>query len=599
MKFRGILAAALALPAATAGVVGAGDPSWAFSPASTGRAFFEPVEVPLVDLQVFVADHDGRPVPGLTVGDFEVLEDGRPVTISNFRAPSPSPSAVSGDDPNPVPAAGRVEPRNLIIFFDDLGLEPNRRRATLAHLRGLVSSALPSGLRVMLVSYDGSIRVHAPPTDDPDVLAAALEELAGRASLGLEPERERILADMRVTAGTAVAAPHAGKDGSGTARAASVARRPASPALAGATHEVRSFPPRIDAYAEARRQEIGHLLAELEGFVRSLSGLPGRTAILLASDGLEMRPGEDLYRTWAETFPEAARLVQGASLGGSRSVNLGHEVRELVHFANGQGVAFYALSAPSAPVVSAELRGVNGFGAPSAASALASEETLMFLSGATGGRTVADAPGLAGRLLKLAHELEACYSLAYRPEHFGDGRYHRLTVTVRRQGLRVRYREGYLDSGENDRMTDRTLAAAVLGVTDNPLGISVEAREVQPRPDGSVVMPVLVDVPVDRLVLVPGAEEHAGRVTIVLAVQGEDGGLSAVQRREYPITIANDQLLAGLHSRVAFVLGLLMRPGPQRIAVGVRDDVSRIEATDCLEIDVPSSRKHAGERPRS
>ena len=57
-------------------------------------SFFAPVDVPLVSIEVFVHDRDGRPVPGLAIEDFEVFEDGNPVAISHFYA---APGVVTPD----------------------------------------------------------------------------------------------------------------------------------------------------------------------------------------------------------------------------------------------------------------------------------------------------------------------------------------------------------------------------------------------------------------------------------------------------------------------------------------------------------------------
>ncbi len=48
----------------------------------------EPLDVRVVSVEVAVTDRSGRPVPGLAKGDFEVLEDGRPVSIADFHAPA-------------------------------------------------------------------------------------------------------------------------------------------------------------------------------------------------------------------------------------------------------------------------------------------------------------------------------------------------------------------------------------------------------------------------------------------------------------------------------------------------------------------------------
>ena len=48
--------------------------------------FFEPINVPLVSVDIVVTNRQGRPIEGLTQDDFEVFEDGRPMDITHFYA---------------------------------------------------------------------------------------------------------------------------------------------------------------------------------------------------------------------------------------------------------------------------------------------------------------------------------------------------------------------------------------------------------------------------------------------------------------------------------------------------------------------------------
>jgi len=48
--------------------------------------FFAPLNVPLISIEVYVSDRAGRPIPGLTLEDFEIFEDSKPVSISHFFA---------------------------------------------------------------------------------------------------------------------------------------------------------------------------------------------------------------------------------------------------------------------------------------------------------------------------------------------------------------------------------------------------------------------------------------------------------------------------------------------------------------------------------
>ncbi len=559
-------------------------------PGDPAHAFFEPVEVPLVNVEVYVSDGQGHPVAGLTPADFEVFEDGVPVEVTNFYAAPQVATAAPEAAINAAAVQEEPPPEQasyLVIYLDDLNLAPQTRRATFNHLRDFLAQDLPEHLQLMFVTYDGSVHLRVPFTNDPSELVAALDTIAGEAALSADLERMQILHDIQSTssalAGTSQPGLQSGSNNGGVGRVGSQMGE-------GVLEQARGYIPQIRAYAEASRQRTRHALGNLQEFVRSLSGVPGRKAILLVSDGLEMRPGEGLFVAWEQAFPEVARQMGTVSFNEARRFDLSEDFRELVHFANGQRVSFYTLSNMGSKIgarVSAEGRGnIGAGGGAEALQAMAEEQSVMYLAGGTGGRTFANSPGLSDRLGEVSEELAAYYSLGYRPDHLGDDTYHTLTVRVRRDGVKVRHREGYLDSSAADRMADRTLAAAVLGVTENSLGISVETQEVRPKGDGTFMVPVMVQVPLDQLVLVPLESEHSGRITILLVVRSQDGGMSPIQRREYPISVTNDQLLTALHQSAGFVLGLQMRSGPQRIAVGVRDEVARTEATTTLEVDI-------------
>jgi hypothetical protein len=220
--------------------------------------------------------------------------------------------------------------------------------------------------------------------------------------------------------------------------------------------------------------------------------------------------------------------------------------------------------------------------------AMSADVLMANTAGTTGGRTLVNSPALTDQLEEVSEELASYYSLAFEPSHVGDGKYHKLEVRVRRGGVKVRHREGYLDVPQSDRLENRILAAAVHGVGENPLGISIGKGEVLAREDGSLLVPIIIMVPIGQLVLVPAEEEHQGHITILLAVRDENGGLSPTQHREYPVPVRNLDLPTALNQSAGFTLRLAVRPGRQRIAVGVRDDIARTESVATLEIEASS-----------
>jgi hypothetical protein len=329
-------------------------------------------------------------------------------------------------------------------------------------------------------------------------------------------------------------------------------------------------------------------IASQEGLIRSLSGIRGRKAVLLVSDGVEARPGEMLYRAWAQTFGDVPVFQiesKRAFLRASR-YNLGRDFNDLARFANGHRVSIYTLSAlgsGQARAMSAESRLMDEEGL-AIDQAMSEDVTMTNMARMTGGRPLVNSPALSEELDTVSVELASYYSLAFEPSHVGEGKYHRLEVRVKRENVHVLHREGYLDVPRSERMADLTMAAAVHGVAENPLGIALANGEITRRGDGTYLVPVIITVPIGGLVLIPSEEEHRGQISILLTVRDERGGLSQPQLREYPVPVPNADLAAALSQQAGFTLRLAMRPGKQRIVVGVRDDIGRTESVTAIEV---------------
>src|SRR5436309_10532217 len=96
-----------------------------------GESFKESIEVSVVNLDVYVTDKKGQPVTGLKKEDFQVLEDGRPVEISNFFAESrgtePAAPAASGGPGQSAPERPVSQRLRLVVFVDDVNLTAANR----------------------------------------------------------------------------------------------------------------------------------------------------------------------------------------------------------------------------------------------------------------------------------------------------------------------------------------------------------------------------------------------------------------------------------------------------------------------------------------
>ena len=540
--------------------------------------FFAPLNVPLVSVEVYASDRAGRPMPGLTLEDFEIFEDGKPVSISHFYA-APGLTDAAGvtestqeevDPSDYLAESAPAQDLYLVIYFDDTNLNRGRRQSAIEHLRGFLESELPPDLKVMLVRYDGHLNIEQAFTEETDEVIAALDATRASASLSRRIDETMLMREIE--------------------NAATMAALSSDPIQILETSG-RSIYQSIGSYVDQTVHRTQTGIENLKRMIGSLSGLSGRKAILLVTDGIEARPGESLYRAWSQTFggaPEFRIDAQRSFLQASRN-DLSGDFSDVARFANGHRVSFYTLSAAEmggARAVSAQTRRMDE--ARLAIEQGMSQEVLMAnMAGITGGRSLVNSPGLSGQLDEVSEELASYYSLAFRPQHLGDGKYHRLEVKVKKEGVRVRHREGYLDVPLAERITDRTMAAAIHGVTDNPLGISVATvGEIMAREDGTFLVAVIITVPIGQLVLIPSEEEHQGQISIHLVVSDRRGDLSPPIRREYPIAIPNSALTTALGQTAGFTLRLAVRPGRQRIAVGLRDAIAQTESVTFLEIEV-------------
>ncbi len=561
-------------------------------PAAT---FFMPLEVPVVNVEVVVTDDDGVPITGLTAADFEVLEDGEPVKISNFFASRLLPEEPGSPAIEPPPDPLPDQQLYLVLYIDDLDTDPRSRTVVLDHLREFLEQPLPPNVKTMLVRFDGQLHVASDLTDDTDQLLAALDVTRDMPVTSRQRDEQALLRQMQRATTDRRDQIQMFFNTLHPPTTADPDRRPLAFDEPDNQPVYQNFLPQIHAVARAAHLRSQASLAALQQFVDYLNGVPGRKAVVWVG-GMDTRPGEELFLAWEELFPNVVRQQGIQPMMEAQRYDLTLDLQQLLEVANSERISFYTVSSLGAGlerISSTEESGRD----PSRTSAFTDiwgqEDALHMMSGFTGGRMLVDNRNLDRQLTEVSTELGSYYSLGYTPPSPGDGEYHTITVKVRRQGVQVRHRMGYRFTPARDPMTDRTLAAATLGIADNPLGIALAARPQEPRPEGGFLVPVEIRIPLGDLVLLPQGDHHAANISVVSVVRDDHGRLSDVHDRMYPIEIPNDELMSAVSQQTGFVLGMVLRGGPHRIAISVQDNNSMTESTAYLDIvvgDEPAGR---------
>jgi VWFA-related protein len=550
-------------------------------PAPDARTYFETAQVNLINVEVFVTDRAGKPVTGLTRDDFEVFEDGHPVTITNFYAAEGSaPQSVvapgAAEKPAPAPEALLpVEQRlSVIVFVDDSGITEAARNLALGPVHDLLLSCLRiPHTQAMIVTLDKRAHVRQEFTSDIALLDAALAKVRKSPA---DPAAGAIGDALITRAMDRIELPSQPTDFSVSARKSGIESADFE------REEALSLLSAIRSSVEASYERTRSMMASMSEFISSLAGFPGRKVVFYFGNGLPMRPGESLLQRWETRFGNA-NLEPGFSAGLEASqTSLTSEFHNVVARANSDRVMFYAIDARG----SAQLRGASAEQAlldPEPGSGdseeLSKVQSLLYLTSATGGTTIASTPRPSPALDGALEDLQTYYSLAYAAPRIGDGKEHAITVKVRREGVKVRYRRHYMDKTADDRVIERNLSALLHNSGSNSLNMDISVGS-PTRRDGKVfTVPLLVTVPLDKLLLVQAGEAHHGSVSIFIAAKDLDDRITPPVKRIFPITIPNDKLNLALGQSAQFVFEMLMTRGPQTVAVSLRDDLASVEST--------------------
>ncbi|MDX1385076.1 MAG: VWA domain-containing protein [Thermoanaerobaculia bacterium] len=491
------LGAAVALVAAATAQEPAAEQEPAAVPAAAAQpdpgspVFGETINVKVVNVDVYVTDRKGNPIRGLTRDDFELFENRDQVRISNFyefNDGTEVTGALGGEAPkekkpkkkrreelftshpglerSPVPEDQRL---NLVVYVDQFNISPAGRNRTFRFLRQFLRTKLDRDDRVMLVTYNRSIKVVRPFTSDAELIAAAtyeLEKQTGGRTL-YNSERADLLDEID----------------DDQARA-----------------NYYSMLARVRLQAENIYNDLQFSVDGLTEVVSQLAGIPGRKAILYVSEGLELRAAEDLFWALGERFRDqeassSEHIMESMRYDASRLFT------QVADLANANRVAFYNIDAAGLRVGgmrSAEHQGTLFSTNIDSIHIRNLQDTLLYMSDRTGGKAIVGTNGFLDGFNQIASDFENYYSLGFSPSHSGSGRRYKLDVQLTKAAAkrigkhRIRYRDSYQDKPLAQEMGDATLASLVYGYQSNPLGVRLIPEDQILRDNGDYMVSVAV-----------------------------------------------------------------------------------------------------------
>jgi VWFA-related protein len=529
----------------------------------------ENVQVNVVNVEVFVTDRDGRPFPGLTAADFVLSEDGRPVELTNFyigdgfaAAPVPTPgdAGITPVPTQPPPhAVDETQALHVVVLVDGLNTTNTSRNIAIDAVAKVLETRLHQGDDVMVVSFNRMRRIHCPLTMDVKGATRVLRSVKGESSEGSFRRADRLhLLDMVEWSG-----PSGHEDS----------------AMIG---ESRVF--EATAAAERLWGLERQLFRNAGQLIDSLAGLPGRKALVFVSEGIPSQVGRAMFRELEARYPG-----QAPSELDRTQYNLNDNFMNLGRRANAGRVTFYTVDAQLyRGLASADAEQLSMAEDPGGAVAedIDKDLSMVGLAKATGGQVMFNTTSLEEKLGEVMDNLDAFYSLGFSPSHSGDGRYHKLAVKVKREGVRLRYREGYLDKPEAMRLADRTAAALLRRGQTNQLGVEVETGAAVAAKGKALKIPLTVSLPGSSITLLPTRDGMAGKVVVAVAGTDFDGRNSEVHREAFTVPVPREKVAEMRKQKVVFTFDVLVREGFHTLAVTARDEAGQVESTVTVDIEV-------------
>jgi len=368
--------------------------------------------VNFVRVDVIVSDGKGQPITDLTQAEFEVLEDGKPQTIEQFRLiridgnprpgePPPRDLARRTNDDIEVELS-RDDVRLFVFFLDDYHVRLGNSMAVKEPLIRFVQTQLRPN-DVVGVMYPLTPLDAISFTRNPATVVSAIKSFEGR-KFNYEP-RNRL------------------------------------------EEEYARYPTET---VERLRNEVS--MTALRALATRLGGLrEGRKAIIYVSEGFtallppQMRAGD------AQMGPMPGQRNPGLGENNPREetaavfaqADINSQMREIFTAANRNNAAIYTL----------DPRGLAPFefGIDEAVgprqdrnSLQSTQDTLRVLAAETDGRAIVNRNDLAPGLAQIVRDSSFYYLIGYNSAQAPtDGKFHQISVRVKRRGVDVRARKGY------------------------------------------------------------------------------------------------------------------------------------------------------------
>jgi VWFA-related protein len=528
--------------------------------------FSETIEVRVINVDVVVTGKDGRPVKGLTREDFDLFENGKPQTISNFlelraedSAPpvwTTTPPAPGAPPPPPAPATRPLDarPRSVIVFLDSTTVHPFTRDRIFKPLEQFLQRSMRAGDHVMIVSWNPGLKVDLEFTSDLATTTKTLSKMVSTSTAAVTHIRDKQLAEK------------------------AIADLPSDYAMRNEIPPIHEAIAVAQGYAERQVFEQSQRVEALKSVIASMRGLEGRIALVLLTNEIDTRPGIDLFN-FIDTVKE--RFIGGNTYNAYSEAHRFEQptlVREVADIANSNGVTLYPIAASGLGAELDQMSAENlGMEYSATTRQMSNKEegllTLRQIAEKTGGTALTGSNNFDLAFNTLTSDMTNYYSLGYHTEGQRQDVVRSIDVKLRKKGYTVRSRQTFVEKSITSEMNDAVAANLLYPVAKNDLNVSI-ARDgsAAAAADEHVVMPVTIKIPTSALTLIPDGKDLIGQFSSYTAFMRRDGKVSVVKRQQHQLRFPASSL--SRRKEIIVRYELTVDDKTEDVSVGIMDDTS-------------------------
>jgi VWFA-related protein len=526
----------------------------AVQPGVTFRA-----EVNYVEVDARVTDAQGRFVATLAPEDFEILEDGRPQKVSVFSVVNLPVERAA----RPLFASRPVEPdvqtnlsglsgRVYLIVLDDLHTNALLSTRTRNAARQFVERYMGINDVAAVVHTSGRADAAQEFTSNPRLLLAAIDKFMGRklrSSLLNRLDQEQM------------------------------------------TRGIRQQGDRIDdPDAFERGYHARNTLDSLGNLARAMEGIRGRRkALVYFSEGIDYDISDPFANRDATTIMDATRDAITAATRANVAF-YGIDVRGLgAGYENQIDIQSY----PEDPTLGLDSNALFN-------EVRRAQDSLRVLSEETGGFAVVNTNDVPAAFERLVEENSSYYVLGYYPTNDRrDGRFRRIDVRVKKAGLTVRARRGYVAprgrpqaaklAGPNDASEElREAMSSPVPVAGLPLAATASVFK-GPDDKGSVVISTTIGARDLSLVEKDGTFNNDLEIAYVAVDQ--NGKVYSGDRNTLNMRLRPDTLTRLRAGGFRVISTIDLPPGRYQLRIAAREANTRRAGSLNYDVEVPNFAK--------